>query len=59
MNSLYRALSLQRERAVVFVFGKLFVNKPHLIVGLVGIGHAIYGGSVKQVLGLVGVKYVG
>ena len=59
VNSLDRALSLQWERAVVFVFGKLFVNESHLIVGLVGIGHAVYGGRVEQVLGLVGVEYVG
>ena len=58
MDSFHRAFALQRRRAVEVIFGELVINKPHLQVGGFSVGHTIYRCRVKQILGLVGVKYV-
>ena len=58
MDSFYSAFSLQWRRAVKIITRKLIVNELHLLVSRFGVGHAVYRGRIKQLLGLFGVQNV-
>ena len=58
VNDLDRSVADKRQRAVEMVSGELLVNRCHLRVGEVGLGHAVDGGRPKKVVGLVGIKHI-
>ena len=59
VNSLHRAFPVKWRSGGEAVAGVLVVHELHLLERGRGIGHAINGGRVQQVLGLIGVQYVG
>ena len=58
VNYLDRSIPDKRRRAVEMVSCKLLVDRCHLRVGKVGLGHAVYRSRPKKVVGLVGIKHV-
>ena len=58
VNSLHRAFPVKRRRGGKLVAGVLVVHELHLLERGRGVGQAVYGRRVQQILGLVGVKYV-
>ena len=57
VNSLHRAFPVKRRRGGKSVTGVLVVHELHLLERRRGVGHAVYGRRVQQILGLVGVQY--
>ena len=58
VNYLDRSIPDKRRRAVEIVSRELLVNRSHLRVGKVGLGHAVDGGRPKKVVSLVGIKHI-